>query len=280
MKRILLTGKSGFLGARIFDYYNGKYDVVAPSHSELDITDENSCMQFVSETKPDYIIHTAAAADIGFCETHPNESYKINVDGTVNLARICHETGSRLISMSSDQVYSAVTHSEPNKEADIVCPKIKYAQQKLLTEKMINEIAPNTISLRLTWMYDLPTERLGTKPNFITMLLDSLKDEKQLSFSNNEYRGITYVKEVVENIERLFLLQGGVYNFGSAYDYPPYMLAKKVFEYLGKAELADKLITANDHFSNLSLDQTKLKTNGIDFSKSYDGIIKCLNEHK
>ncbi|HBL83335.1 MAG TPA: hypothetical protein DDZ99_00265 [Clostridiales bacterium] len=279
MKTILLTGKSGFLGARIYEYYDSSYNIIAPSHSELDITDEVDCMHFVSENNPDYIIHTAAIADTGYCEAHPDESFRVNVNGPVNLAKACKTTGSRLISMSSDQVYSAVVHVKKNKENDIVNPKNKYGQDKLSAEKMLNEILPDAISLRLTWMFDLPIDKLVTKTNFATMLLDSVNNGRQLTLSNNEYRGITYVREVVENIEKLFTAPGGVYNFGSPHDYPPYMLATKIFEYLGKAELTNKLINRTDYFSNLSLDQTKLNAAGISFSSTLDGIIKCMKEH-
>ena len=39
MKKLLITGASGFLGSRIVDFYTGSYEILAPSHHELDITD-------------------------------------------------------------------------------------------------------------------------------------------------------------------------------------------------------------------------------------------------
>ena len=36
-----------------------------------------------------------------------------------------------------------------------------------------------------------------------------------MHFSSGNYRGVTYVKEVAENMERVIALPGGAYNFGS-----------------------------------------------------------------
>lgn len=39
MKRLLVTGASGFLGSRVIRFYDGKYEIFAPSHAQMDITD-------------------------------------------------------------------------------------------------------------------------------------------------------------------------------------------------------------------------------------------------
>ena len=40
MKRLLVTGASGFLGSRIIEYYRDRYEICAPSHTDMDITDK------------------------------------------------------------------------------------------------------------------------------------------------------------------------------------------------------------------------------------------------
>lgn len=42
MKKLLITGASGFLGSRIRDFYEGQYEICTPSHTEMDITDRKS----------------------------------------------------------------------------------------------------------------------------------------------------------------------------------------------------------------------------------------------
>lgn len=56
-KRIMITGTSGFLGSRLFDFFtkNGKYqikckndyEVFAPTHQQLDITNKKKLCGFI-----------------------------------------------------------------------------------------------------------------------------------------------------------------------------------------------------------------------------------------
>ena len=40
MKKIVVTGASGFLGSRIVTFFQEKYEILAPTHKEMDITKE------------------------------------------------------------------------------------------------------------------------------------------------------------------------------------------------------------------------------------------------
>ena len=61
MKRLLVTGASGFMGSRVADFYRGKYEVCAPGHGELDITDEVGVIARFRDWRPDYVVHCAAS---------------------------------------------------------------------------------------------------------------------------------------------------------------------------------------------------------------------------
>ena len=60
MKKLLITGATGFVGSRAAAYYQNKYEVYTPTHEEMDITDPVSVRQFFEQIKPDYVIHCAA----------------------------------------------------------------------------------------------------------------------------------------------------------------------------------------------------------------------------
>lgn len=70
MKKLLLTGGTGFIGRNILPVLREKYDVCAPTRAELDINDQNSIDAFLNENKPDVLVHCAIvnpakAADAG-----------------------------------------------------------------------------------------------------------------------------------------------------------------------------------------------------------------------
>lgn len=51
MKKILLTGGSGFIGRNLREsFLASKYDITAPTHSELDLLDTRSTDEFFKKT--------------------------------------------------------------------------------------------------------------------------------------------------------------------------------------------------------------------------------------
>ena len=60
MKKILITGSKGFLGRHLVERLNEKYELLAPSSSELNIENSLFLRQYISEHSPDAVIHLAA----------------------------------------------------------------------------------------------------------------------------------------------------------------------------------------------------------------------------
>ncbi len=60
MKKILLTGGSGFIGQNITESYLAKkYSIIAPKRSELDLSNDVSVQNFFQKNKFDLVIHSA-----------------------------------------------------------------------------------------------------------------------------------------------------------------------------------------------------------------------------
>jgi len=58
--RILLTGGSGFIGKNIIGMLKWNHEILAPSHSELDLCDMASVQRWFSNNRIDAVIHAAA----------------------------------------------------------------------------------------------------------------------------------------------------------------------------------------------------------------------------
>ena len=258
---ILVTGASGFVGEKILK--TCKDTIPCPS---LKNATEDEVRRIVLESGADVIIHTAAISDIGECEKNPEDSYVANVLLPVYLARASKNI--KLIAFSSDQVYSGYGNEGPFSE-DTVKPSNLYSRHKLEMENRVLDINPDAVLLRAEWMYDYYLK----KSNYFMGILNA-KDS--VSYSSTEFRGITYVKEVADNMEGVISLPGGAYNFGSETTKSMYEITKDFLSLIGKN------IDVNDFYSgrNLWMNTDKAKKHGVVFSSVEDGLKKCAIDYK
>ena len=289
-KRVVITGTSGFLGSRLYEFFSGNqfsrdYLVFAPTHTQMDITDKNAVQMYMKEIHPDIVIHSAAVSNTGTCQQQPELSWNVNVEGTINIGRICHELGSRLIFMSSDQVYNGEAGLLPHLENEVLTPSNIYGKHKLEAEQRLCNMGIDVVCLRLTWMFDYPKEGRVLNQNIIVNVLNALKQQTSIQSPIYEYRGVTYVWDVVKNMETVLDIPAGVYNYGSECSGNTYETIGFVFDSLGKGMEKEKLLFADkkrymNQPRNLNMSMEKLKKEGIIFPSSYEGISQCVKELK
>lgn len=58
-KKILLTGGSGFIGKNILEKLANKYLFLAPTHSQLNLSDINEVSSYIKINRPEILIHAA-----------------------------------------------------------------------------------------------------------------------------------------------------------------------------------------------------------------------------
>lgn len=276
MKKLLITGASGFVGSRIAEFYREKYEVYTPIHREMDITDKESVHAVFERFRPDYVVHCAAISDIGKCDREPEWSWKVNVDGSRNMAKISGQYGAKCLVCSSDQVYQGSCRKGPHREEEGIEPINLYGKEKKRAEEECLGENPECVALRLTWMYDVRRENRKEQGDFFTRLLSGLKSMEMLRYPIYDVRGITDVNEVVENLEKAFELRGGIYNFGSPNDRNTYETVLAMFEKLrwnmgriGKNEEA-----FSERPRDISMAQEKLNDCGIVFTPTVEALVR------
>ena len=260
IRKILITGASGFVGGRVTNTFKEIFELVTPTHDELDVTSADDVERFIKETGPDAILHLAAISNTGYCEEHPDESFLVNVVSVENLARAAAAHGCKLVWFSSDQVYNGNLECGLLSEEAEVSPENHYGRHKLLAEQRALEICPDSVALRATWMYDAERPGMKTHGNFVLNFAQAIKNGTPLRFATREFRGITWVEEVVKNLPYTFELPGGVYNFGAENHLNTYETARRYAEILGCA--SEGIVIADterfaQHIRNISISMQK-----------------------
>lgn len=276
METWVVTGAGGFLGKRIIEYWSkdSRKKIVGLGHREMDFTDPASVEEAFRTYRPDVLVHAGAISDTGVCEKDPVLSERVNVYGTKVLAGACAAWGTKLLYCSSDQVYCGLSGLKPHTEAEALSPVNVYGRHKLTAEKLCGEICPDSISLRLSWMFDIPSKDRPAKPNFVTHIMDAVAKQERISAAVHDFRGITYVEYVVRYLDICKGYPGGVYNWGSENTLNTYEMTQETVRLLGgdpALAVPDRGRNQNDP-RNLCMDMGKVRTQGLDFPDTMTGI--------
>ena len=124
-------------------------------------------------------------------------------------------------------------------------------------------------------MYDLPGYGLPIRGNLPLNLLRAALKGETVRFSRNDHRGVTYVRQVIENLEPAMELPGGVYNFGSGNAEDMVHTARQFAEAMGITVQIDE----ESWHRNLVMDAAKLERFGIRFDTTQQGICRCLRDY-
>ncbi len=105
MKKILITGGTGYLGRNLASFYKKKYKVFLGARNNkqnflikrltncevvpLDVSNIESVNDCLNYTKPDIVIHAAATKFVDLSEKFPFECIDINILGSTNVVRAC-----------------------------------------------------------------------------------------------------------------------------------------------------------------------------------------------
>lgn len=197
-RKLMVTGYGGFVAGSVVwqAERSGAWDVYALSLIEKPEERERfHCIQFdlcdaalleeeFKRVRPDAVVHTAALADIDFCQNNQADAERVNVEATRDLARLCAESGVKMILCSTDTVFDGEKGMYTEEDA----PRAVnfYADTKIRAEGIVRETVPNGVVTRLSLVMGLPV--LGAGNSFLAKTFEAWKRSETTKFPENEIR--------------------------------------------------------------------------------------------
>jgi len=284
MKRVLLTGGGGFIGSRFREAHHHNFEILSTDVNELNILEKDKVLDAMNLFKPDYVIHAAAIALTDFCNKHPGKCREINVNGAVNIAEACRETGAKMIFLSTEQVFNGNPEGGPYKETDTPVPDTMYGKNKLEAEGKIRAILDDAVILRFTWMFGVPERHRPVVANIFWDTVKSVLKGEKMAVPAREFRGLTYVNELMDQFDRILDLPAGTYHTGSKNDLCRYDIVCLILKELGLEHRIPELVEKDekkyaDKPRDARLDTSLIQSKGIKFSETSDAIVRCIREY-
>lgn len=178
----LITGANGQLGTELSKLLDERdMNFWGYDSNDLDITDRDLVFSKLAERKPDVIFHCAAYTAVDKAEDEAKElNWKVNVEGTKNVADAAAEIGARLVYISTDYVFDGTKETEYEVD-DATNPKNEYGKSKLAGEEAVRSALENYYIIRTSWVFG----EYGH--NFVYTMRNLAKTHDQLTVVDDQF---------------------------------------------------------------------------------------------
>ncbi|MHA1274836.1 MAG: SDR family oxidoreductase [Promethearchaeota archaeon] len=292
-------GANGFLGRTLIKcknknpIINDKYSIIASSLNKkifpqeipfynVDITNSKSVNKLFNKINPDIVILTAAMTNVDECEINKEKAILINYKGPVNVINAIKNSDIKLIFLSTDFIFDGKMKDGLYSEDDKPNPISHYGLTKYMAEQAIIESNIDFLICRTAVLYGWDDYKL----NFITWIINKLKNREKIRIVTTQRNSPTFVKNLAEIIYKLIEKNAsGIYHTAGDGVYSRYEMANKCAEFFDfeKENIipVDKIKQHASRPENAGLDISKLKNFLGPKFKIYsleDGLLRMKNE--
>ncbi len=249
--KLLITGASGLYGSKLAQLALAKKIEVYSSDIQslsvygnfvkLDISGKAQVDEAFKNIKPDVVVHAATLTDVDKCETNKELAWKVNVEGTKNIVEAAKNSGSFLIYISTDYVFSG--EKGGYKETDKPDPINYYGLTKLKAEEIIQTQAEYFIA-RPSVIYG-STPAAG-KVNFALWLIETLQKDERVKIVTDQWNTPTLNTNLAEmTLEVMDRRLTGIYHLCGATKVSRYEFAEQIADAFDlDKSLIDKVLSS------------------------------------
>jgi dTDP-4-dehydrorhamnose reductase len=212
--KLLITGASGLYGSKLaklaldkgIEVYSSDIQALSVygNFIKLDITGKTQVNEVFQNIKPDVVVHAATLTDVDKCESNKDLAWRVNVEGTKNIAEASKQTGSFMVYISTDYVFSG--EKGYYVESDSPEPINYYGLTKLEAETVVRQTIPEP-----DFFIGRPSVIYGSTPaagkvNFALWLIETLRKGERVKIVSDQWNTPTlntnFAEMSLEVIER------------------------------------------------------------------------------
>ena len=292
-KKFLINGAEGMLGIAFYEMlteYVPNCKIIQCTKKELDVTNLNQVLSF-DDKKFDYIIHCASISSLSpvdYCEEHPDESYKVYIEGIKNIIKLAKKVNAKLLYPQSFLIYDG--ESNPVNENTLPKPLCVYAEDKLKSELIILNELQNSLIVRMGGFFGGRENDKNFVGKIIPEILRKIHDEEKVLEIGDRVWQPTFTNDLALNCLLLLANQkSGKYNMASKGKASFYELTKEVVSILS-LDKKIKLVKINSlEFSKkekakrpllVLMNNDKLEKEGLDIQRSWQEGLKEYLGHQ
>lgn len=201
MRRLLITGGSGYLGRRLIALAVGRWQITAtyfchPLHGDgfiatrMDVRDAGQVAALMAQVRPDVVIHTAYTTE------SEEAMQRVIIQGTRHVAQAAMGIGARLIHLSTDVLFDG--RRGHYTEDDPPSPITPYGRAKAIAEAIVAAEASDAVIVRTSLItgFDPPDPRTR-------WVLDSLREGREIRLFTDEFRCPVWVTTLAQALLEL-----------------------------------------------------------------------------
>jgi dTDP-4-dehydrorhamnose reductase len=150
--KVVVTGAAGQMGHDVVEVLCSKHEVIGLGRKQMDLLDTSAIEPLLSRLAPDCIVHCGAYTKVDLAEVERDICSKINFQATSAIAKSASGMGSKLVYISTDQVFDGTKKGEYGIE-DLPNPVNFYGLTKWKGEGAVANACKRYFIIRTSWVY-------------------------------------------------------------------------------------------------------------------------------
>jgi dTDP-4-dehydrorhamnose reductase len=233
--KLAITGATGFVFSKLRQILSKKHQLFLMGYDEgIDIVNKNVIEEAISSTAAETILHFAAYTNVDEAERQKklgeySPVWKINVQGTENIAKYAKKYNKKLIHISTDMVFGGI-EQELYHEFDQPAPINYYGITKYEAEQKVLESEANATIIRIAFPYTWE----APKEDYSRLFIKLLKEGKHFNTVADMYFAPTYIEDIAIVLQLVLERKlTGIIHCASGEKLSGYTIARQLAEYLG-----------------------------------------------